>query len=287
MFGYVTVDKPELKIRDYYQYKGYYCGLCRQLREKYGIRGQAALSYDMTFVVILLSSLYEEKTRMDTGRCAVHPVKKIPSLRNCVTEYGADMNVLLTYYHFVDDWQDERSLQGIAGLHVLHRGVRQVEREYPRQANAVRRQLKSLKCMEQRQSQDVDATSGCFGRLMEELFIFRRDAWEERLRRLGFFLGKFVYIMDAFDDLEEDMEKGLYNPLKELWTRNQGKPGEFDRVCGQMLEMMVAECCSAFEQLPILQEADILRNILYSGVWVKYRKKISKPACAAQAHHHK
>lgn len=272
MFGYVTIDKPEMKIRDYYQYKGYYCGLCHQLREGYGIRGQMTLTYDMTFVVILLSSLYEEKASMTVRRCAVHPVKKIPSLKNGMTVYGADMNILLTYYHFMDDWQDEKRLPGLAGIHMLHKKAQKVEREYPRQAAVFLRQLKALRALEKEGCQDVDAAAGCFGRLMEELFIFRQDRWEEKLRKMGFYLGKFIYLMDAFEDLPKDREKGLYNPLKDLWSRYAGEKKRFLQDCGQMLEMMIAECSGAFEQLPCLMEADILRNILYSGVWVKYRK---------------
>ncbi len=276
LFGYVTIDKPEMKIRDYYQYKGYYCGLCRQLRENYGIRGQMTLTYDMTFVIILLSSLYEEKSILQTCRCPVHPVKKIPILQNPITRYGADMNVLLTYYHFADDWQDEKSLLGLAGLRLLHKKAEEVKRAYPRQSEVFVRQLKVLRALERRQSQDIDAVAGCFGRLMEELFVFRQDEWEEKLRRMGFYLGKFIYLLDAFEDFSEDQEKGLYNPLRKLWNQNREQPERFFDLCGQMLEMMISECSSAFEQMPCLQEADILRNILYSGVWVKYRKQIKK-----------
>ena len=89
---------------------------------------------------------------------------------------------------------------------------------------------------------------------------------------MGFYLGKFFYLMDAFEDLPEDVEKGLYNPLTKLWSEHAEDPGTFSGICGQMLEMMISECSSAFEQLPCLQEVDILRNILYSGVWMKYRK---------------
>lgn len=272
MFGYVTIDKPEMKIRDYYQYKGYYCGLCHELRDVYGIRGQMTLTYDMTFVVILLSSLYEEKTTMTTRRCGVHPVKKIPILRGAMTRYGADMNILLTYYHFMDDWQDEKSLPGLTGVHMLHKKAQKVEKEYPRQAAVFRRQLKALRMLEREDCQDLDAAAGCFGRLMEELLVLRQDEWEEKLRRMGFYLGKFIYLMDAFEDLPKDREKGLYNPLKDLWERYAGDRERFSQDCGQMLEMMISECSSVFEQLPCLMEADILRNILYSGVWVKYRR---------------
>lgn len=275
MFGYVTIDKPEMKVRDYYQYKGYYCGLCHELKDAYGLRGQMTLTYDMTFVVILLTSLYEEETRARTCRCAVHPVKKIPILQNAMTRYGADMNVLLTYHHFMDDWQDEKSLLGLSGLHLLRKKAQEITERYPRQAAVFLRQLKILRALEKRQSQDVDAVSGAFGRLMGELFVFRQDPWEDKLREMGVYLGKFIYIMDAFEDLSEDREKGLYNPLKKLWSQHGGYPEgseRFSKICGQMLEMMIAGASSAFEQLPCLQEAEILRNILYSGVWVRYRK---------------
>ena len=276
MIGYLTIDKPELKIRDYYQYKGYYCGLCHQLRRQYGLPGQMTLTYDLTFVVILLSSLYEEKTSMRPRRCVVHPIKKIPVLHNRMTEYGADMNLLLTYYHLADDWQDERSLPGLAGVHLFHRKAEQTAKKYPRQTAAFKRQLKALQKLEEQQSQDIDAAAGCFGHLMEELFVFRQDQWEEKMRRMGFFLGKYIYILDAVEDISVDRKKGLYNPLKELWESNREQTEKFYELCGQMLEMMISECCSAFEQLPCLCEADILRNILYSGVWVKYRKLIKE-----------
>lgn len=276
MFGYITIDKPEMKIRDYYQYKGYYCGLCHELREMYGIRGQMTLTYDMTFVIILLNSLYEEKSTLRTRRCPAHPLKKIPVLQNSITRYGADMNILLTYYHFVDDWQDEKSLQGLAGVHLLHKKAKEVEKTYPRQATVFLHQLKALRVLEIKQSQDVDAAAGCFGHLMEELLVFRQDEWEEKLRRMGFYLGKFIYLLDAFEDFSKDTKKGLYNPLKGLWEQSGRQREKFSDMCGQMLEMMISECSSAFEQLPCLQEADILRNILYSGVWVKYRKLIKQ-----------
>ena len=97
MFGYVTICEPELKVKDLKKYKAYYCGLCRSLKEDYGFMGQMTLTYDMTFAVILLSSLYETETETQMHRCKVHPVKKQKMLRNEITSYAAAMNVLLAY----------------------------------------------------------------------------------------------------------------------------------------------------------------------------------------------
>ena len=105
MFGYVTVCEPELKVKDLKKYRAYYCGLCRTLKEDYGFMGQMTLTYDMTFAVILLSSLYERIPELEKHRCKIHPVKKQMMLRNEITSYAAAMNVLLAYYHMEDDWQ--------------------------------------------------------------------------------------------------------------------------------------------------------------------------------------
>lgn len=121
MFGYVTVDKPELKVKDYYKYKAYYCGLCRTLKEKYGLTGRLTLTYDMTFAIVLLTSLYESETKLSKHRCPVSPVKPVAMLQNEITEYGAAMNIILSYYHFKDDWKDEKSVLGFAGAGVMRR----------------------------------------------------------------------------------------------------------------------------------------------------------------------
>ena len=114
MFGYVVLNKPEIKFKDFDMYRSFYCGLCRELRERYGISGQITLSYDMTFVILLLSALYEPPTRKGTTRCIVHPVRKQTVRKNAITEYGADMNIFLTYYKCKDDWNDEKKILSLA-----------------------------------------------------------------------------------------------------------------------------------------------------------------------------
>ena len=267
MFGYVTICEPELKVKDLRKYKSYYCGLCQELKEDYGAAGQMTLSYDMTFVIVLLTSLYECESRMDAHRCKVHPVKKQQMLRNEITRYGADMNLLLTYYKLMDDWMDEKEIRSLIGNGFLKRKARKVIAKYPRQSRVIRQCLRKLSKYEQENSTDLDRTAGCFGELMAELFVYRQDMWEERLRKMGFYLGKFIYLMDAYEDLEEDLKKGSYNPLKKL--RGQE---DYEEQMRRILCMMIAECTAQFEKLPCIQDIDILRNILYDGVWNKFRK---------------
>lgn len=267
MFGYVTIYEPELKVKDWKKYKAYYCGLCRVLKEEYGFAGQMTLTYDMTFAIILLSSLYESTAKTEQHRCKVHPVKKQMMLRNEITVYAAAMNVLLAYHHMEDDWKDERKITSFAAKSVVHAKVKRIMEKYPRQSRAIREALDELAVCEREKSTDIDRTAGCFGKLMEELFVYRQDVWEGTLRKLGFFLGKFIYIMDAYEDLEQDLEKNRYNPLREAYRR----PDYEDRM-KQILCMMISESTAGFERLPCLLDVDILRNILYDGVWNRYNK---------------
>ena len=267
MFGYVTIYEPELKVKDLKKYKAYYCGLCRMLKEKYGFMGQMTLTYDMTFAVILLSSLYENASEAERHRCKVHPIKKQMMLRNEITDYAAAMNVLLAYYHMEDDWQDDRKVTSLMTKSMIHGKVRRIIEEYPRQSRAIRSALEELSSCEKEECTDIDRTAGCFGRLMEELFVYREDIWERNLRKMGFFLGKFIYIMDAYEDLLEDLKKGRYNPLRDMYGKD-----DYEGRMKQILCMMIAESTAEFERLPCLLDVDILRNILYDGVWNRYNK---------------
>lgn len=272
MFGYVNVFKPELKMKDFYKYRAYYCGLCQKLQEKYGYVGKMTLSYDMTFLVLLLSSLYEPKTDVEKKRCMVHPLDKRDMFLNEITEYAADMNIVLTYYKFADDWKDDRDKKAMVGIRMLHPAFRKLEAQYPQKCRKILYYLKSLSKVEKRQEKNIDLAAKYFGRLMAELFAYNEDMWEASLRKMGFFLGKFIYLMDAYDDIEEDMESGSYNVLKSLYESRESDEA-FAKSCNSILAMMMAECSAEFEKLPCVENIEILRNILYVGVWNRFDKK--------------
>lgn len=267
MFGYVTINKPELKMKDYYRYKAYYCGLCKTLKEEYGRFGQMTLTYDMTFLIILLTSLYEAKPEHEKNRCIVHPVKKHDMLMNEITQYAADMNIALTYHHLLDDWEDERSIAGITGAKLVEKRYKKIAAKYDRQIKVIVDSLEELKVCEKRNETNLDEVARCFGNLMGEFFVYKEDEWAEVLRQVGFYLGKFIYIIDAYEDLEKDIKNNSYNPLVE-----RSKKANYEEDMRQILNLMMADCTRAFEKLPLIYEVDILRNILYAGVWCKYDK---------------
>lgn len=265
MFGYIAINKDELKIKDYNLYRSFYCGLCRHLKEDFGVTGQLSLSYDMTFVILLLTALYEEDTTKNTCKCIAHPFEKHPVSRNCFTSYAADMNLILTYYKCLDDWADEKKAGRKLYASTLKSKMKRLEKKYPRKIKIISDNLQSITEYEQNGETDLDTVSGYFGNIMATIFSCKEDEWSQTLQEMGFFFGKFIYLMDAYEDLADDKKKGTYNPFISL----SKEPDFEDKVIG-ILTMMMANCCRAFERLPILSYTDILRNILYSGVWTRY-----------------
>ena len=128
MFGYVTVDPKVLTPQQRARFQGCYCGLCRCLRREYGLKGQLTLSFDMTFLLLTLSSLYEPAETGGEERCAPHPRKKHAWVENEFTAYAADMNIALAYHKLMDDWADERNLLRRAGAEAQARFQRAPER---------------------------------------------------------------------------------------------------------------------------------------------------------------
>ena len=267
MFGYVLVNKPELKIKEFEAYRSWYCGLCRTLNKRHGLAGRLTLNYDMTFLIMILADLYDEKHECACARCIVHPLDKHCSARTEATDYCADMCVLLAYYKCRDDWKDEHKLKACFAMTVLSRKAKRVAECYPEKAAFIEKKMNMLDIVENAKNLPIDKVAKVFGEIMAEVFVYRDDFWKEDLYKLGFYLGKFIYLLDAYEDVEKDMKTGDYNPFKEFYA----KPGFDDQVLNLLL-LMIGEATDAFERLPLVENTEILRNILYSGVWVRYGK---------------
>lgn len=265
MFGYVRIRKPELKVKDYEIYHGFYCGLCGELKRKYGFLGQVTLTYDMTFLVLLLSSVYDVPVKRSMERCIVHPGKKHLRLTSEVTEYAAHLNMLLTYYHFRDDKEDDGSKKAWLGMKLYHGRKKKAAKKYASVEKLTSETLSELSELESRGETEVYKLADCFGRLMAGMFDYRHDAFSGYLGELGYHLGRFVYIMDAYDDLAEDEKNGRFNPF----IPKKAEEG-FEKWVENMLLDEMALAGAAFQKLPCLEYVDILGNILYAGVWNRY-----------------
>ena len=199
MFGYVIPNQAALDDEAKARYRTAYCGLCRRIGALHGLRGRLTLSYDLTFLDLLLSSLYEGESECVTGsgHCPIHPIRKINWRHSGPTDYCADMSVALHYYNAADKWNDDHSLLGLGFEKLLDSPAQTAAQRWPRQCNAIRTCLDRLTQLEADGSEDLDAVAGCFGELMAELFDYKQDHWSPELRSIGFHLGKFIYLLDA------------------------------------------------------------------------------------------
>ncbi|MBO5998255.1 MAG: hypothetical protein J6P87_01050 [Lachnospiraceae bacterium] len=265
MFGYIIVNPKELKLKEYEIYRAYYCGLCEALKDRHGRFGQMTLSYDSTFLTLLLSGLYETDELDTQQRCLIHPLRKHRSIRTGFTDYAADMTIMLSYYSSLDDWSDEHKLRKLVLSRLLGRREKKLEAGLRQKADLMTGYLKELHGYETSNEENIDLPSGAFGNLLSEVFAVYEDEWAAALRHIGFYLGKFIYIMDAYDDLSADEKSGSYNPL--LPRINEP---DFDDRIKDILTLMMSECAQTFETLPVLRHLEVLRNILYSGVWTRY-----------------
>lgn len=267
MFGYVNANWQELNEEQKIRYQGAYCGVCRRIREQSGNVARLGLRYDMAFLSLLLSSLYEPEETGGTGVCLVHPLGKRPWFDNPFVRYAADMNVALAYYKCLDDWQDDGKWSAKLMAEAFGKHFPEIENRYPRQCKAIRSCVDRLSRLEKEFCANPDEVANCFGELMAEILVYEVDIWSPSLRQMGMALGRFIYLLDAAADYRKDKKEGKYNPYIAMGTEEDWLRWE------EYLVLAMGRCTEAYERLPLVQDKDLLDNILYSGVWVGYKGK--------------
>lgn len=266
VFGYVTINPASLPEEERARFRACYCGLCQVLGQKYGNIGRMTLSYDMTFLSMLLGSLYEpEEDPRGEMRCPARPWKKMPSAFTEATVYAADMNIAYAYFKALDDISDEKSAGGHLSAAALKRRYARVQQKYPEKCARIEQSIRRLSEMEKQGVQQADPPANCMAELFAEVYAWKQDFWEEPLRALGGAIGRFIYLCDAYEDRVADEKKKRYNPLSAYACRP-----DYEDFARRVLTMVISEGAQAFEMLPLVQDADILRNVLYSGVWSRY-----------------
>lgn len=269
MYGYVQIYRPDLRFREYDVYRAHYCGLCHTLQNRFGAISRLTLSYDFTFLSLLLDALYEPETHSHTVRCLHGIGKKETIYQSPQVDYTADMHLFFSYLQCQDHWQDNRHPAYGLLMRALRHAYRNVCTAYPQKTEAVLQHMQQLHTYEQQNETDPMLPAACFGRALSEIFCEEADIWSSDLRCMGYYLGVFIYLMDAYDDLKKDRKQHNYNPfLSEIET----SPAFHQRI-QELLQHAAERAAAAFERLPILRNVDLLRNILYAGIWQPFSRK--------------
>ena len=265
MFGYLIADRANLTEEQFRQYRSAYCGICSSLRTSGLVRGTLSLSYDLVFLWMVLSSMYEPEETLTKRRCPIHQVTGTEMTENVYSRYAADTGIILAYYKALDDWKDDRDLIKLSASKILAKPFESASARLPRQSEAVRTSIGRISELEKERSDDIDALCNAFGSLLGEIFVYDPDDhWAGHLRRFGEAVGRYLYLLDAVLDMKDDIKRGRYNPL----IRSGKDTEEWQK---SALDLFLGDISEIYGFLPIIRYSPVLDSIIYSGMTEKYR----------------
>lgn len=272
LFGYVTVGKDQLTEAEYEVFCSYYCGVCRSIGKCASQTARLGLSFDITFLALVLSSAVSVCPETNEGRCIAHPKKKRRYVYNDEpVDYAAAMGVLLDCLKFEDDRRDEHSIKALFMLLLFKRGCGRVKKRYKKQYGLIKEGLDRLSRLEAEKCGVLDEAADAFAKILEALFtpdFIEEEGQRRSLAWFGYNLGRWIYIIDAFNDLEEDKESGSYNPLLASGRTDKKEcAGEIEF----SMTVTLANIASAYELIDFKRNRDIIGKMIYISLKEKQR----------------
>jgi len=260
MFGYVNVFADELKIKEYNLYKAYYCGLCKQLGDEFNQLVRLGLSYDFTFLAIVYDSLYDSKVNIEKEGCIKHITKKRPVIKdNNGIKYAANLSIALTYYKLCDDIKDEKIKKSYILRIPYKSAMKKINIIDKSILSNIEQNLSLLDKYEKENCKEIDIVSDAFAKIMQSIFSF-----DKRLLNFGYNLGKFIYIIDALDDIDNDYKNNNYNPfVLKFGYENKEKIFENAQF---VLMFTLSKLAEEFEKIELNKNIEIIKNIIYLGL---------------------
>lgn len=277
MFGYVRVCKPELLVREYEEYKAVYCTLCKTLGKEYGVSARMLLNYDAVFYILLRECALSAQTPcLQKGRCPFNPLKSCRYVQNSGESYAAAaaLTVLMSYHKALDTVADGKGVKkclAVLSKPYLHGKYKKAKARYPFFADCIEKAMQAQSALEQAACTSTDRAADPSAAALRE--IFGHGIADEEVRRIteriGYCVGRFVYLLDAYDDLQADLENGTYNPFVQAFsvqTPADLENAELHRYVLRSLHMSSNEAAVSFALLDGAVHRGVLENILCDGL---------------------
>lgn len=274
MFGYVNICAQTISEEDKKLYSSYYCGLCKAIAKKSQLM-RLGLNNDLTFLSVLLSGVYAENPEFKlNSRCLMHGFKKHDEVKqNIVMDYTSDMNILLVYLKICDDASDEEKASAKAMKILFNNTAERIKRKYPKAFSDISENLKKLSVLEEGECCVIDEVADCFAKLLEAVFVpdfIEDDGTRKVLSWMGYNIGRWIYIADAYEDIQKDKKKNRYNPL--LYINNENLKKDIN----DSMTYTLASIANAYDLLDIKRNDTLIRNILYAGLPLKQESIFNK-----------
>ncbi|MDO4868683.1 MAG: DUF5685 family protein [Bacillota bacterium] len=280
MLGYVRIYKPDLKVREYEVYCGYYCGVCKYIGKEYGQFPRMALSYDAAFLAVLLGSVIADPDEPVQEHCVVHHIRKRTVIRNESIEYAGDLMLILAWFKLMDDVNDEGKTSAKAASVLLRSKYRRLEKKRPALCRAISENLAVLSRLESEHCASLDEAAEAFAKIMEAIFREGSSELHETFAQIGYHMGKWIYLIDALDDIEENIQDGAYNPLLYRFDF-RGRVSGDESLAGETADAFrarirervafnlyhyLAVLSKSIENLDIKKNKGIIENVIYFGM---------------------
>lgn len=272
MFGYIRPWECELRVREDKEYKGYYCGLCQSIRRRYGTLARLALNYDCAFLCAFLSE-HEGDTVFEQRRCGLHPFRgrEAMSAPSPAMDYGADVNVLLFWLSLEDRWMDEHRFSAFLTRALFKPAYRKAASFQPALTRQVEKALTSLHKLEKEKAVCTDEPSDAFGTLMKavvESAPYLEGQDKEAAGWMFYNLGRWIYLVDAWDDREKDEKQGAYNVMNLAGTdREQAE---------YLLYISLAQAEKGYDLVEMEGPHGLVDNIMHDGCRMVTRRLLKE-----------
>lgn len=283
MFGYIMPDKSELKVKEYEMFKAFYCGVCKSIGKRIGNVPRITLNYDLTFLALVLISLSPDNVKVAQKRCMLHPAKKKNIIiDNNIIDYAADMNIILSYHKLKDDEIDNKSIVAKAGSICLYPYYKKLRYKYESKCAAIENNLKCLFDLEKSGCTSLDELAEPFSKIMEEVITYdplcENKKNDEILRWMGYNIGKWIYILDAYDDMEKDAKNNKFNPIIASYG-NEAYSEEVKERIHFILIYSLDQIIKAYELMNGKKVRGIVDNILNIGMLKKTENILGVRSC--------
>ncbi|MDR3021664.1 MAG: DUF5685 family protein [Clostridiales bacterium] len=281
MFGYILPVQKELKDHEFALYSAFYCGICLDIKRRLGEKARLATGYDMTFFAILISDIVGQEVEFFNCKCISNPIfKKTVVCQNSLLDSIADISVLLAYHKTQDDEQDGEKLKSKVGQFLFKKAYLKAKVLSPQMDQLIVTSLKELDSVQRDSDASIDKLAHPFANLIKQFaVVLCGQKTGDNLERLCYNIGKFVYLIDALDDLNEDIKKGTFNPFLHCFGLNQQSKAHFlienKLQVEYCLNITINRCIEAFNNLDFYQSYSVLKNIIHLGLRYKMQQVLN------------
>jgi hypothetical protein len=272
MFGYVNVDKPNMLIKDFTEYKAYYCGLCKTIGKRYSQLSRLTVNFDITFLTILAHNYRKVLPTFKHEHCLIHPVGKkfMIAANDKVQEIVADLNLILGYHKALDDVIDGGGLKHKSVKSYLKSKYLRAAKKFPEVASSVEKHYNDLRLLEKNKETSLDKLADPFALLLTDICIAAAGKSDDNLENLCYNLGRWIYIIDAYDDLLNDLEANKFNPLNPSGEKiDETRAQEIYETVHQNLFSAIDNMRVSYDSMDITIAEGPLSNIIYCGLYTR------------------